>query len=252
MKKPSYLYTALFSAVLSFAFCLPAQAEEANPWEGMYEVIDAPKPPEDKSQIEATEFFLYTCPHCFHFENYTQPWEKSAKADYVKFKRMPAVFNQRNTLLAKAFYTAEALGILEKVHMPLFKAIQEERRPMNKESDISELFVKFGGVTAEEFSKTFNSFSVDNLVRRANSLTVGYGIMAVPTIVVDGTYRLTPDKTQGFENQLKIVDYLALQEMKTRNPEALMKKAEPAAETEASAEAAPAEAVAEEAPAAEK
>lgn len=252
MKKPSYLYTALFSAVLSFAFYLPAQAEEANPWQGMYEVIDAPKPPDDPSTVEATEFFLYTCPHCFNFENYTQPWKKNTKADYVKFSRVPAVFNQRNTLLAKAFYTAKALNILDKVHMPLFKAIQEERRPMNKEAEISELFVKFGGVTAEEFSKAFNSFSVDNLVRRANSLTVGYGIMSVPTIVVDGTYRLTPDKTQGFENQLKITDYLALQEMKKRNPEALVKKEAPAAVETPAEVPAEAAAVVEEATAAEK
>lgn len=218
------LLTVLLSAALSLVLALPSQAAE-NPWEGMYELIDSPQPAEAGDQVQVIELFLYTCPHCYSFESYTKEWLANSKPDYVNFELMPAVFNPRNVLLAKAFYTAKTLGVLEQIHVPLFKAIHEEDQRFSAKEDFIPLFVEHGGVTEEAFNKTFDSFSVDNQVRRANSLTVAYGLSSVPSVVVAGKYRLSPDKTKGFENKLKIINYLAAQEMQAN--------AQPAPETEA-------------------
>lgn len=234
MKKQINLYTALLATVIGFGgFSNPVIAE--NPWQGMYETVTTPQTPDDDSQIEVTEIFLYTCPHCYNFEKHSETWLAQEKPDYVKYVRMPAVFNQRNVLLAKAYYTAESLGVLDTMHLALFKAIHEQGKRLEKEEEIKAIFVQEAGVNEADFDKAFTSFSVDNKVRRANSLTVAYGIMSVPSAVVAGKYRLAPDKTQGFDNKLKIISYLAAQEFAARPPvsEAV---AETAPETEASTE----------------
>ncbi|OUD15716.1 thiol:disulfide interchange protein DsbA/DsbL [Thioflexithrix psekupsensis] len=234
MKKQINLYTALLATVIGFGGLSShnTSVAEENPWQGMYETVTTPQTPDDNTYVEVTEIFLYTCPHCYNFEKHSQTWLAQEKPDYVKYVRMPAVFNPRNILLAKAYYTAESLGVLDTMHLALFKAIHEQGKRLEKEEEIKAIFVQEAGVSEADFDKAFASFSVDNKVRRANSLTVAYGIMSVPSAVVAGKYRLAPDKTQGFDNKLKIINYLAAQEYAARSP---------AVETPANAEAAPAE-----------
>jgi protein dithiol oxidoreductase (disulfide-forming) len=236
MKKQINLYTALLATVIGFGGLsghhTTVLAAE-SPWQGMYETISTPQTPDDDTYVEVTEVFLYTCPHCYNFEKHSQEWLEQGKSklgqgkpswlgtgkpEYVKYVRMPAVFNPRNVLLAKAYYTAESLGVLDTMHLALFQAIHEQGKRLETEEEIRAIFVKEAGISEADFNKAFTSFSVDNKVRRANSLTVAYGIMSVPSAVVAGKYRLSPDKTQGFDNKLKIINYLAAQEYAARSP----------------------------------
>jgi thiol:disulfide interchange protein DsbA len=130
---------------------------------------------------------------------------------------MPAVFpNDRWLPLAKAYYTAEILGILEKVHHPLFVAIHEQKRKMNSEQALTAFFVQHAGISAELFEKTFNSFTVDSKIRTAAMMTKHYGITGVPMIIVNGKYRLTSEKTNGYENMMKVIDHLIAKEHKVK------------------------------------
>jgi len=166
----------------------------------------------DEKKSEVVELFWYGCSHCFDFEPNLHKWLK-AKPKNVNFVRIPAVFNKRWELHARAYYTAEVLGVLDKIHQPLFDAMHLKKQKMATSGELAAFFVKHG-VSKETFMETFNSFSVDSKVRRATDLTKRYGIDGVPTLVVNGKYRSTGSLAGGRENMLKVVDHLIKQEAK--------------------------------------
>ncbi len=71
-----------------------------------------------------------------------------------------------------------------------------------------ELFQRFG-VSEDEFSRTWNSFEVDQKLRVAGDLVRRYNITAVPTIVVNGKYRVSAATGADL---FEIVDELTVRE----------------------------------------
>lgn len=161
-------------------------------------------------KIEITEFFMYSCPHCYNFEAFLEKWD-AQKATYVQFVRYPALFNSPARTHARAFYTAETLGILDQTHMPFFRELHVNRRPMTSENELAGFFANYG-VDESAFKQAFNSFAVDTQMRKAESLGRRYRITSTPTVVVNGKYVVDGDKITSYEEILKIADYLAQKE----------------------------------------
>lgn len=175
--------------------------------------ITPPQPTStEEGVIEVIEIFSYGCSHCHRFEPILERWLKT-KPDNVKFVQLPAIFNNVLAIYARAFYTAESLGVLDKIHKPFFEAIHMQKRRMNTEAEIAELFVEHG-VEREKFDKTFRSFAVESKVRRAAELGRRYGVQATPSMVVNGKYITDPGKTNGFRGMINTVDSLIEQEQK--------------------------------------
>lgn len=167
------------------------------------------KPAVDTSsanKIEVVELFWYGCPHCFRLEPRMKQWLKNKPAN-VEFIRVPAIFNKRWELHAKAFYTAEILGVLDKVHGPLFDDIHVSKKKMASKAELKSFFVQHG-VKAEEFDNTFDSFMVNIKVNRARDLSKRYGIDGVPSMVVNGKYLTDGPMASGHANMMKILDHL--------------------------------------------
>ncbi len=176
-----------------------------------YVRILPPQPTETGDKIEVREVFWYTCPHCYGFKNYLDKWLEN-KPDDVEVVYMPAVYpNLRWVEYAKAFYTAKVMGVLDQVHGPMFKALHDEKRRFKTEDDFADFFAE-QGVDREEFKKTYSSFAVDNMIREAMILTARYGVSAVPTIIVNGKYRLLGSRISGHANMLKEIDKLIAKE----------------------------------------
>ncbi len=181
---------------------------------GKYELITPPQQtsaPEGK--VEVVELFWYTCPHCYRFdESHLKDW-KNNKPKNVHFINMPAVFgnNDRRLPLAKAYYVAEALKVSNKIHTPLFKAIHDDNRDMNNKRSLQKLFSKHG-VSVKDFNDTYDSFWVTTQINRAKTMTKGYGIGGVPVIIVNGKYRLTSEMANGYNEMMKVLDYLIKKE----------------------------------------
>jgi thiol:disulfide interchange protein DsbA len=208
-------------------------AMAANPYAGLYDVIDPPVKTATPEKVEVVGLFLYTCPHCYSFEKgYLKAWREN-KPDYVVFTHMPAVYdlNGRGTPLAKAYYVAKELKILEKIHTPLFQKIHDKHRRMNSEEALRRFFVKYGGVSKRDFDEAYNySFSVDSNMRKAKEKTKKYGVGSVPTVVVNGKYRLNSRKAKGYDNMMAVINYLVEEEYKL-----ISAKTEKSAKTEESA-----------------
>jgi protein dithiol oxidoreductase (disulfide-forming) len=187
-----------------------AENNATAPLDSAYERVTPPQPVSDPSKVEVIEFFWYGCPHCYHFEPDLNAWLKKKPAN-VTFIRQPAVFNEHWAAHAKAFYTAEALGVLDKMHGDFYDAVQNKKRTLESEDDLADFFAEHG-VDKNEFHKAYRSFSVDARTRQAEALGPRYGITGTPSLVINGKYRVSGSTAKSFTNMLNVTDALIKQE----------------------------------------
>ena len=202
--------TRWFSILLATALLSgPLAAAEYS--EGkQYLRLANPQPTSAPDKIEVVELFWYGCPHCYDLEPHIQQWLET-KPDDVVFVRLPAVLGQRWELLAKAFFTAELLGVQDKVHPALFHAIHDKKQQFNDEAAVHALF-REQGVQADDFRNTFDSFAVSVKLNNAKLMTRRYAITGVPTLIVNGKFSTGGRQAGSNANIIKVVDYLVAQE----------------------------------------
>lgn len=181
-----------------------------------YEVIDIPVETgfeaERPRKVEVVEVFSYMCIHCYSFDPLLNRWEQGKSAQAV-FNRLPAVFSSDWALMAQAFYTAEILGVAEQMHEPLFAAIHTQPKNLRDEEIMAALFEDNASVPKEEFSKSYNSFSVRSRVMQAGAKSRAYGITGVPTMIVNGKYRVGARMAGSNQGMLDVVDFLVQKEL---------------------------------------
>lgn len=197
----------------------PAPAAAATPPQGAapvlgtdYVEIQGGQPYEPTGgKIEVVEVFGYTCPHCAHFEPLVEAWKAKQPGD-VKFVALAAPFGGYWTPYAKAFYTAQAMGVLDKTHEAVFNAIHVDRtlpvQPLPTPEQIAGFYAKYG-VDAKQFASTMSSFAIDAKMKRATQFISRSGVDGTPAIVVNGKYKVTG---RNFEDTLRITDHLVAQE----------------------------------------
>ncbi|WP_150046277.1 thiol:disulfide interchange protein DsbA/DsbL [Methylomonas rhizoryzae] len=179
-----------------------------------YESVSPPQPVQKPDKVEVIEFFWYGCPHCYSLEPEMNKW-LAKKPENVNFIRQPAVFSDLWAKHAKAFFTAEALGIVEKVHADLFDAIQNKKQKLATEDELAKFFVTHG-VKDEDFRAAYHSFLVDAKMRQAETMAARYGITGVPALIVNGKYRVTATTAKSQENMLSVTDQLIQQESQAK------------------------------------
>jgi len=175
-----------------------------------YYAIDPPQPTSSGGKVEVLEVFSYGCIHCAHFQPEVDKWMK-AKPPQASFGYLPAMFNPTFALFGRAYYTAEVLGVSEKGHRDLFKAIFVDRKPIRSLDDLGRFYEAYG-VKADDFVKTATSFAVETKVNRANQLVQKYGVDGTPSVVVNGKYRITGASAQGYDKLFNVVNFLVAKE----------------------------------------
>jgi len=172
-----------------------------------YEVLPVSVETRDSSKVEVVEVFSYACIHCFNFDPLVESW-RARQTDDVAFHRVPAVFNDDWAMLAQAFYTAETLGVGPAVHMPLFEGIHVKNQDLRQAALLRELFDEEADVSAEDFDTVYDSFSVRSRVQQAKATGRAYRITGVPSVIVNGKYRIDGRMAGSNTNMLAVVDYL--------------------------------------------
>lgn len=171
-----------------------------------YDLISPAVRTADPARIEVVEFFWYGCGHCYNFEPLITAWKKTL-ADDVVFNGSPAIWNKPMELHARAFYTAQVLGVLDEMHPVLFQAMNVDHKKLATEEEIQELFVA-NGVPAEDFSKAFKSFGVSSQVNQASARAKAAKITGTPALMVDGKYHVSTRKAGSQADMLKVSDFL--------------------------------------------
>ena len=116
-------------------------------------------------------------------------------------------------LHARLFYTEEILARNGTIKDPdafretVFQEYHQRGNRLASEGSIQKLFERFG-VSEEEFSRTWNSFEVDQKMRVAQDLARRYSISSVPAIVVNGKYLTDGPEIQSFDDMLAVAGEL--------------------------------------------
>jgi thiol:disulfide interchange protein DsbA len=153
--------------------------------DGPHVVLADPLPTQSPTVYE---FFGYFCPHCFHLEPQVRGWRKSLPKS-VRFVRVPVSFGRpQGKVLMRAYYLGEMLGILDKSHDAVFKAIHVERRNLSSDADLKALFLELG-VREADFDKALADPALAQRVEEAEDLAARWRIDSVPTFVVNGRFK---------------------------------------------------------------
>ena len=174
-----------------------------------YYELNPPQPVETTDKIEVLEFFWYGCIHCYNLEPKLESWLKTLPKD-VEFRRVPAVFNDRWAHDATIYYAFEALGLVDKLHRPLFDAIHRDRLRTDDSKQLSAWLEKHG-VDPKKFETTAKSFGVQSKTKRAIRLTTDYKIDGTPAMAVQGRYTVSADQGRSREGMLETVNHLVEQ-----------------------------------------
>ena len=188
-----------------------AQAQTAAPVAGRdYTEIPNGRPldPPAAGTIVVEEFFNYICPACNSFEPTFVAWTAKLPP-YAKVVHIPATFRADFIQYAKAYYAAEALGLVDKTHRDVYAAIHIKRtipaegdRP--DEEKIAAWYATYG-VSKDEFLSTMRSFGVTVKVNRATEHMTKNRVPSTPSIVVNGRYLV---KGASWDDTLRIASFL--------------------------------------------
>ncbi|HZH42955.1 MAG TPA: thiol:disulfide interchange protein DsbA/DsbL [Lysobacter sp.] len=165
--------------------------------------------------IEVVEVFGYTCPHCAQFEPVFESWRARQPRD-VKVTLVAAPFGGYWLPYAKAYYASETMGLVEKTHQPMFRAVHVERslpvQPLPSDEQIGAFYAKFGA-NPQQFISTMSSFAVDAKMKRATQFMQRSGVESTPTLVVAGKYRIEiGGAVNSHEEMLRIAEHLVARE----------------------------------------
>lgn len=194
----------LIPVLLALFLALPLSA--ASQQQSSFTEINPPQPVESNGKIEVLEFFWYGCIHCYNLEPHIETWLKTLPPD-VAFRRVPAVFNERWAHDAAIYYTLESMGLLDKLHKPLFDAIHQNRLRTDNQAAFTEWLQK-NGVDAKKFMDTMKSFGVQSKARRAMQQTVAYKIDGTPAMAVNGRYTVSAEQAKTQQGMLQVVSKL--------------------------------------------
>jgi len=162
-------------------------------------------------KVEVVEVFSYACHACDAAQPAVDRWKKTM-APNVEFSYLPAVFFDAWALMARSYFVAKALKILDKTHQPTLDANFKLKQPLNTVDDVAKLYSQFG-VTPEAIKKAMTSFGVEAEFNRAKKRVMAYGVSSTPTIVVHGKWRVNGSgAVGGFDEMFKVVDHLVQME----------------------------------------
>jgi len=196
--------------VLAASVIGSAQAQAPAPVAGR-DYIEIPNgrpldPADGKIVVE--EFFNYICPACNSFEPSFVSWTAKLPPD-VKVAHIPATFRADFMQYAKAYYAAEALGLVDKTHRDVYEAIHikhvipAEGDRLDEEK-IAAWYAGYG-VSKDEFLSAMRSFGVNVKVNRATEQMQKSKVPSTPALVINGRYLV---RGNTWDDSLRIASFL--------------------------------------------
>ncbi len=163
-------------------------------------------------KVEVVEFFGYVCPFCAGVEPQVAAMRAKLPPD-VNFVLIPAAFGGPWDNYAKAFYTAEAMGLVQKTHEAMFRAIHIDHSlkgegGMDTPEEIAAFYANYGA-DPKQFVSSMQSFAIATKINRARQyMTAAYANgdqMGTPTFLVNGKYRV---KGKSADDMFRIINQL--------------------------------------------
>lgn len=208
-----HLPKLLVGVLLAVTFNACAQEKQEAPAAAVtaeagktYFLIEPAQPTASGDKVEVLEVFSYACIHCAHFQPYADEIQSKLPA-YAQYTYMPAIFNEQWEAYARAFYTAQSLGLLEKTNQAMFDAVHRDKRQFRSFADIAAFYGEHGA-NVEKFEQVATSFEIESKLARSRTMVPKYGVDGTPSIIIDGKYRITAGSAGGYPQAVLLVDTL--------------------------------------------
>ncbi|WP_299003994.1 thiol:disulfide interchange protein DsbA/DsbL [uncultured Shewanella sp.] len=158
---------------------------------------------------EITSFFSFYCGHCYQFSQMEVPKMKAQLPQGVSFKQVQvaAVGGAMGEEMTKAFAIAQLLNVEDVIEGALFRAVHEQKVRFTQLDDIKKVFVD-NGVDSADFDAAAASFMVSSKVAQMKQAVTEAGIVGVPTLIVNGKYRIETGAIKSYDEMRQIAYYL--------------------------------------------
>jgi len=218
MNKKKIGLSTIFGALFLFASSVSLAQTPPGPKykEGVHYTAIKNAPLVSGDQVEVIEAFSYLCPHCGAFEPFISNWEKH-KPKNVRFRRIPVVFGRESwELYARAYVTAEIMGISDAAHGALMDKLWKKREVPRSMEELAKFYAGFGA-DPQTFLATSKSFAVDARVRKDQRDVQNFGVQGTPSIIVDGKYLVSGNPAiANYDMLLDVVNFLVSKELAAR------------------------------------
>ncbi|QIL19678.1 thiol:disulfide interchange protein DsbA/DsbL [Thermomonas sp. HDW16] len=165
-------------------------------------------------RIEIAEVFGYVCPFCAAVQPTVSAMKEKLPPD-VHMVYVPAAFGSMWDNYAKAFYTADAMGLVDKTHDAMFRAIHIDKTlkgesGMDTPEEIAAFYAAYGA-DPKQFVSSMQSFAVAAKVNRAKQYILNAYANgdqpSTPTFIVNGKYRV---KGKSVDDMFRIMNQLVV------------------------------------------
>ncbi|MBX5459492.1 MAG: thiol:disulfide interchange protein DsbA/DsbL [Steroidobacteraceae bacterium] len=166
-------------------------------------------------KVEVVEVFWFGCPHCYALEPYISSWLKN-KPEYIEFVKLPVMWGPVHRAHARLFYILETLNRRD-LEPKVFDTIHNQRNMLAASDEqatrkMQQDWATANGISAADFNKAWDSFSVNSALQRAEQLTQRYRVEGVPMIVVNGKYKTDVGQAGGPSQLISLINDLAASE----------------------------------------
>ena len=184
---------------------LPLSVQAADFKEGThYEVVKQTA----TAKPQVLEFFSFYCPHCFSFEPLMEQIQANL-GDEVEIKKNHVNFlgKQMGPVLTQAYAAAQLLQVEDKVASLLFDQLHTQRKAVNGETGVLDIFEK-AGVSNADAQAALESFPADGIASQMKRNTETFQIRGVPTLIVNGKYQVITNSVTSTDEFIELVTYL--------------------------------------------
>ncbi len=212
------------------ALILAAQTQAAT-WEAgkHYTVLAQPQRTNvPAGKVEVMEVFSYGCPACDNFEPHMKRI-KSALPANTQVVYLHASWNKAEAwpLFQRAFITAQSLGVADRAHEQMYKAIWQTgelgvvdratgrlKTKLPTMDQVAKFYERTTGTKAADFVAASKSFGVDMKIRQSDAQILAMKVTGTPTIVVNGKYMLNSENLRSIEDYISVINFLVAKESK--------------------------------------
>ncbi|MCH2389408.1 MAG: DsbA family protein [Nitrospinales bacterium] len=182
--------------ILLLASCstIPNFALAEDKIKGKYEVVGSIEKLKGAKQVEMTEFFNYSCGHCYRFLETSKKLHAKFK-DKLHHKKYPIYWGQQTALPAKAFYITDELGLEEKFTQELFDTNFKLQINIFQPRVIQRLSQHYK--IEQEIRDGMKSPVIEAKVNESLALANKYNANETPTIILNKVLKITPSISGG-------------------------------------------------------
>jgi len=187
------------SLLLAVFLFLPAWAQADGKIRGKYEVIGDISKLKNIKTIEMSEFFNYSCGHCYRFLE-TSKRLRSKFKDKLLHKKFPIYWGNQTAFPAMAFYIADELGIEEEFTQELFDTSFKLGVDIFQPKVIKFLARDFK--VGKEMTEGMQSASIKSKTDRSLEMAQEYKANETPTIIINDILKVAPSMTNGSTEEM--------------------------------------------------